>query len=905
MNKKTFILSCSLLAAGLCAYAQAPAQNEAKPKTTVELIRDAQNAARSKDEAKTSAAYALVFERDDLTPAQRYAAFMDIATLYRNAGKRPEAEKNYYSAAAIEGIKPEEKTRAIEQKNNMFYDAARQTARANKLEDTVKAYTDFLAIKDITPAMRFNAHIELKNAYDRDKKPNEGFAEIQKAAAIEGLSAKDALRGVIMIGEKYVRDNFPQSGNGAYISDGLNNAYDTYEKALSNPAFGNQEKIELYKRMANCRLEFMDLDGAIAILDKALALKDMTPEDKFMATYNKADVFYRALEYKKALDLFNEAQKFTGEFKENDQRLKNLSGRIASCIRELETPEERKARIDKIKTSSTVKSGDMISALREEGDLDGAAKLYDAILADKEKNLNDRSNALRDVVTMYYNAGDHLKAKTFAEKYADGIIAEDKGRHGGFYRNVMLGSNLQHRGINRVPDTFVWVINKHIEHNGPDFALVKALIDTEVARGDYKAAEKAADLGLTIKDIKGDQKLELEMMKLIVKTNGKPGSIGKDLSKLITSSIEKISENDKAKKLLDGARIAMKLKMFDVAKAIWKEREGLILGNEKPSLTVPFMEKAPKNITDFVNSAHFKDAKNRGYLNRKYGNNLQFLLETDAALTGRIVTEDTGGNEFTSFVAVCDPEGVKFFFYMPCKDKKRLEQIRDGFTGMGGFESYLAPGFYAPYSCYLIDCPPWNNVSVFETQYDNYSHRNMSVDKKNMKIDFELLDDAVGCMLSIDWSVFVNELPVNGTIWEFEPIHWERGGWSWGGSESVHHRSSFGNLIFANMTPENRTKIMRRLLVKAKNAWNQANSPHGGLIEHWQDPELGDLKFNAEVVVPFKNKYYDYANRIKADMTDEEVNTIFNEAFPTLINAYFIIQEMRKNYLDEQRVKGE
>ena len=81
-------------------------------------------------------------------------------------------------------------------------------------------------------------------------------------------------------------------------------------------------------------------------------------------------------------------------------------------------------------------------------------------------------------------------------------------------------------------------------------------------------------------------------------------------------------------------------------------------------------------------------------MNRKYGTNLQFLLDTDAALTGRKVTEDTGGNEYTSFVALCDAEGVKFFFYMPCKDKKRLQEIRDGFSGMGGFEDVSCHGGY-------------------------------------------------------------------------------------------------------------------------------------------------------------------------------------------------------------------
>ena len=102
------------------------------------------------------------------------------------------------------------------------------------------------------------------------------------------------------------------------------------------------------------------------------------------------------------------------------------------------------------------------------------------------------------------------------------------------------------------------------------------------------------------------------------------------------------------------------------------------------------------------------------------------------------------------------------------------------------------------------------------------------------------------------------------------------------------------------MTPENRTAIKRSLLPKAKAAWNtEMSSRTGGVVEHWQDPELGDVRFDKEVIAPFRAKYGAYAAAIKANMTDEEVNRIYDEAYDVLINTKFYVQQLRVDYLDK------
>ena len=64
------------------------------------------------------------------------------------------------------------------------------------------------------------------------------------------------------------------------------------------------EKIAAYRDMANMRLEAdRDIPGAFALLDKAIALPGIDPDQKARAVYNKADLHRRVGEYDKAIAL--------------------------------------------------------------------------------------------------------------------------------------------------------------------------------------------------------------------------------------------------------------------------------------------------------------------------------------------------------------------------------------------------------------------------------------------------------------------------------------------------------------------------------------------------------------------------------------------------------------------------
>jgi len=121
----------------------------------------------------------------------------------------------------------------------------------------------------------------------------------------------------------------------------------------------------------------------------------------------------------------------------------------------------------------------------------------------------------------------------------------------------------------------------------------------------------------------------------------------------------------------------------------------------------------------------------------------------------------------------------------------------------------------------------------------------------------------------------------------------------------VHNRSSFGALVFGNLTPANRAAIQRRLLPAAAGVYRQALNSRNGYLEIWQDPELGDQTFFHEVIEPLQTRLGSYLPRVKFEMTDAEVEDVFENAAVEWMNINYIVSALRRDYLDARRVGGQ
>ena len=115
--------------------------------------------------------------------------------------------------------------------------------------------------------------------------------------------------------------------------------------------------------------------------------------------------------------------------------------------------------------------------------------------------------------------------------------------------------------------------------------------------------------------------------------------------------------------------------------------------------------------------------------------------------------------------------------------------------------------------------------SDFLTQYDNGTgYRNLKSEDDSILLSNYVADDSVISPLSFSWAKEFATLPSNGGKWYFEPLCWSNGGWSWGGSKTVHNRSAFGALVFEGITPKAEAAIRRIILKKASDAYWNAKS---------------------------------------------------------------------------------
>lgn len=769
---------------------------------------------------------------------------------------------------------------------------AQAVSKTNKPEETVAAYEKVFKADDLTPEQKMNAYLDIARVYTVKDKYDLAEAEYDKALAIENLSQPHKVRLMNEKAKMWLNSNF-KGAYATYFNNGIEKAAWIYRGMLKSPDLTNSDKIAVYNSLANCSLEVMDVPAANKLLDEAIALPGLNETEILTAKKNKADALLRQLEYDKALSLYREI------YGEKVPAKANIESQIVRILLLQKKDSEAEKALESYKLSPLATA----AFFMENGKEEKSVRMYEKMIADKSVSFKDRSECVEKLLQYY---GREKNLKTFfetADKYIPALIAEDEKAWQIYPR--FFSWHYNRLNLNKNDDFVKWAAEKVL--SAPkvapaDFAKCNdMLFNLALKKHDLATAKNIVSKMLSVKELDPKTKLNYELCQAVLDSNGKKsGAVEKVNAAIKANGIKDDDGKAKAEALLSAARTAMNAEYFDVAKEIYAAREKMLVPEPPRSITCQFLKNGPKDITEFMNSDYFKNKKNRAALDRKYGDNLQFLLDTDAALTSRKVTEKSAEFTPTEFVTSCDENGVYFFFFAPTAKAKDLA---DGLTGMGGYETYLAAGTDEPYHCYLIDMP--DRISDgFVTQYNNKDFRRTNRKDNTLNFTSRVYDNGVASLLFVSWDAFFNKLPKDGDKWDFEPIHWEQGGYSWGGSKSVHNRSSFGNVVFANMTKENLNAIKRRLISKAANAYRKELSAQNGYVEIWQDPELGDQKFYLEKVKPLQTELDGYLAQVKPGMTAEDVEFLYEKAVPQWMNIKFIVAEMRRDYLDEQFVGG-
>lgn len=375
------------------------------------------------------------------------------------------------------------------------------------------------------------------------------------------------------------------------------------------------------------------------------------------------------------------------------------------------------------------------------------------------------------------------------------------------------------------------------------------------------------------------------------------------LSAVLAALGKEADEKARLEGLVQAARHAMWMRREDIARALNDERERMIARAPR-EIACPYRDDIPADVTGILLSDLWLKGP-RGILDRKYGDNINDLLATDMANAARSVTKDDGSPfRPTEFVAFCNRDGICILLFAYCDF---VDACVSGLRRIGGYEGYLATEPGGPYMTFISDPPNGETSDAFITQYANGTgYRKPSLKDGTLKIEHAACKDGFATLLKIAWKPFFSAVPKDGTRWSFETIHWEQGGWSWGGSRSVHNNSSFGSLVFSGLSAANRRAVKRSLVRDGLSAFKRARDPNAnGCLDFWRDPKLGDRDFYFARLKALEDDLCAWADRVKPGMTDADVDAVFDKAVFRWLNIDYIVARERADYLEAKFVGDE
>lgn len=408
--------------------------------------------------------------------------------------------------------------------------------------------------------------------------------------------------------------------------------------------------------------------------------------------------------------------------------------------------------------------------------------------------------------------------------------------------------------------------------------------------GRKNEALAALDLNLTNAAFKPVDKVKFEVTKALL--------TGGDAEKAIAAA--KFERKDEVAVTLTAARQALMLGLNDAAERLSAKHSTFFVDFPQRTLKVAWSKTPIDSVGDW---RKISDTLDRQLCDRKWGANLD-ALETDVA-SGRKTVEKTALDSKDVEVevsSVCDVKGLHIFLRV--QDPK-ARAVEEGFAGGVGMEMYFAPGKYEPYICFGAD-PRLGVESAFQTRYTNARHRRIDVagvrDRRAFRSETIFSDEDYVQHLFFAWDMFYQKLPKDGSKWRFECLAFlPKGVFSFGGSANVHNSSKWCDLEFA-LDDAAITAIRRRLVCRHVKSWNKVGSLER--FDKWADAEIGDPEFYEKVLKPVEDELKGYAQMVKVDMTDKDVNLVYEKGLVRWLGISHEIDDLRREWLLEKTCKG-
>ena len=761
--------------------------------------------------------------------------------------------------------------------------SAQNELRTQKLEAARETFSKVLSAADANASSKAEAHIGIATSFLQTKPLQlaEAIAEYQKALAIPELPPSSKIRVLSLYANAYERFTPPKWDDAAAL----------YEQILSEQAASNNDKINTLQKLSKVRIGKADLKGAQECLNRAIAIPELKVPEKVNALVNLASFFSSQADYKAARETYQKMLETDGSEQNKIRANKMIAESWAS-----ENNFEKAIEIAKQNGYGI----ELASFYQAQGDTKAAETEFLKILGDQQDN-KLKPEAFNRLVSLYNTTSNFSDAKRNIEAFLPKLSEADPNRPAAtlpLLRNAMEKGNYEFA---------VWlseIIMKAPKLADKDYMLVRLYkINSLGALGKTDEAAQLAEKTAADEKISVANKLRFKLTAVALSSSGKPGELKNTAAKLVAAiKPDEIKSKEKAEAVLNAAKTALMAGKDSAARELYELHESLFVKETPASYTCEFTDKAPADVTAWLTSPLLKDPKKQAKLNRKYGSNLAFLLETDASTTGRGVSAPGAADNAditTDLYMACDSDGLHFFFM--AYDSK-VADVKTGLLGGGAYEGYLAPGKGQAYYTFLIDLPAGGLTDGFSTMYTNHYFRQALKKDDTVKSMTLPTEKGFGTYLFYSWELFYDKLPQNGTKWQFENIRWTRSdGYSWAGSESVHNRSSWGDLIFGGLNEKSLREIKRKLIYKAFAKYKMEKSAKTkGSIDLWQDEELGDPQFYKSALAPLVAKLDEFGKKVTKDMSDADVALLFEQAVPDWMEFRYRAAELRTDYLNNK-----
>ena len=288
------------------------------------------------------------------------------------------------------------------------------------------------------------------------------------------------------------------------------------------------------------------------------------------------------------------------------------------------------------------------------------------------------------------------------------------------------------------------------------------------------------------------------------------------------------------------------------------------------------------------------------YCDIKFRMSMESLV-TDVA-TGRSPVEASALDSEDArmeLTTTCDRYGFHIFLRTADPNARAVEE---GFAGGMATEMYFALGENQPYICFGTS--PTEGVQyAFQTMYDNRDCSRLDVlgkkpGRRTFRCETAFTDDDYVLHLFFAWENFYQKLPGKDTSWKYDCLTWTpKGAYNWAGSQGPHSCMAWGDLHFA-LTDAQLTAVRRGLIGRAHKTWRKTGKLD--IFEKWADEEIGDPAFYAAALKPLEAELAGAMAGVKPEMSDADVNRIFEAALAKCRGIRHEIDALRKRWLLEE-----